>query len=200
MRRSEQRFRLLVEAVEDYAIFMLDPDGTVASWNAGAQRSKGYRPTRSSGSTSASSTRPRSRGRHPEHELEVALREGHYEEEGWRVRKDGSRFWANVLITAVFDADGAHLGFAKVTRDTTERRRLEQERGAALEAVATANAELEVAQPAAPAGRRRPGAVPRRDRPRAGTPVGVLRRVGRDCCRARRELDGRRAQGPARAR
>jgi signal transduction histidine kinase len=81
--------------------------------------------------------------RHPEHELEVALREGHYEEEGWRVRKDGSRFWANVLITAVFNESGEHVGFAKVTRDTSERRRLEQEREHAVAALAAANEKLE---------------------------------------------------------
>lgn len=128
LRRSEERFRLLVETVQDYAIFMLDPTGHVVSWNAGAQRSKGY-------------TAPEIIGRHfrvfypeelqarhhPEHELEIALREGHYEEEGWRVRKDGTTFWANVVITAVFDASGRHVGFAKVTRDNSERRRLEQQ-------------------------------------------------------------------------
>ena len=81
---------------------------------------------------------------HPEHELAVALRDGHYEEEGWRLRKDGTRFWANVVITAVHDPAGRHVGFAKVTRDTSERRRLELEREAALEALREANAELAV--------------------------------------------------------
>ena len=144
LRQSEQRFRLLVQAVEDYAIFMLHPDGRIASWNTGAERSMGY-------------TAPEIIGRHfsvfyppevvafghCEHELTAALREGHYEEEGWRIRKDGSRFWSNVVITSVFDAEGSHLGFTKVTRDTTERRRLEQEREQALSAVAAANSELE---------------------------------------------------------
>jgi PAS domain S-box-containing protein len=141
---SEERFRLLVEAVEDYAIFMLDPGGHIASWNAGAQRSKGYTADEIIGRHFSVFYPPEvAASGHCEHELEVALREGHYEEEGWRIRKDGSRFWANVLITAVFGPGGAHLGFTKVTRDTTERRRLEQEREQALTALGDANAELE---------------------------------------------------------
>ena len=143
LRRSEERFRLLVEAVEDYAIFMLDPSGHVVSWNAGAQRSKLYAANEIVGQHFRVFYPPElQEQRHPEHELEIALREGHYEEEGWRVRKDGGRFWATVLITAVHNAAGEHIGFAKVTRDTTERRQLEQEREGALEALATANAEL----------------------------------------------------------
>jgi PAS domain S-box-containing protein len=127
LRRSEQRFRLLVEAVQDYAIFMLSPEGVIASWNAGAERSKGYKAEEIIGQHFRVFYPPEVQAaKHPEHELELALRDGHYEEEGWRVRKDGSTFWANVLITAVFDAQGEHIGFAKVTRDTTERRRLEQ--------------------------------------------------------------------------
>ena len=144
LRRSEERFRLLVEAVEDYAIFMLDPDGLIVSWNAGAQRSKLYAADEIIGQHFRVFYPPEvQERRHPEHELDVALREGHYEEEGWRVRKDGSRFWANVLITAVFNAAGEHVGFAKVTRDTSERRRLEQERVQAVAALAAANDELE---------------------------------------------------------
>ncbi len=144
LRRSEERFRLLVEAVEDYAIFMLDPDGLIVSWNAGAQRSKLYAADEIIGQHFRVFYPPEMQERrHPEHELDVALREGHYEEEGWRVRKDGSRFWANVLITAVFNAAGEHVGFAKVTRDTSERRRLEQERVQAVAALAAANDELE---------------------------------------------------------
>jgi PAS domain S-box-containing protein len=128
LRRSEERFRLLVEAVEDYAIFMIDPEGRVASWNAGAQRAQGY----AAGEIVGKHFRVfypaevASRG-HPEHELEVALREGHYEEEGWRIRKDGTRFYAFVVITAVHDERGRHLGFAKVTRDITERRAAEEQ-------------------------------------------------------------------------
>jgi hypothetical protein len=144
LRRSEERFRLLVEAVEDYAIFMLDPTGHIVSWNSGAQRSKGYTAGEILGRHFRVFYPPElQEARHPEHELEIALKVGHYEEEGWRIRKDGSRFWANVLITAVFNARGEHVGFAKVTRDTTRRRNLEQEREQAVEALAGANAQLE---------------------------------------------------------
>jgi PAS domain S-box-containing protein len=144
LRRSEERFRLLVEAVEDYAIFMLDPNGYIVSWNGGAQRSKLYTADEIIGQHfRIFYPRELQESRHPEHELEIALRVGHYEEEGWRLRKDGTRFWANVLITAVHNSSGEHVGFAKVTRDTTERRRLEQEREHAVDALAAANAELE---------------------------------------------------------
>jgi len=143
LRLSEQRFRLLVEAVEDYAIFMLDPDGHVASWNSGAQRSKGYTADEIIGQHFRVFYPPELQARrHPEHELEAALRDGHYEEEGWRVRKDGSRFWATVLITAVYNEEGTHVGFAKVTRDSTQRRRLEEDREHALRALSAANAQL----------------------------------------------------------
>jgi len=143
LRRSEERFRLLVEAVEDYAIFMLDPGGHIVSWNSGAQRSKGYTAEEIIGQHFRVFYPPEvAAAKHPEHELEIALREGHYEEEGWRLRKDGTRFWANVLITAVFNAAGDHVGFAKVTRDTTERRRLAQDRERAAESLAAANDEL----------------------------------------------------------
>jgi PAS domain S-box-containing protein len=120
---SVEILRLLVEAVEDYAIFMLDPEGHVASWNPGAQRSKGWTAEEIIGQHFRIFYPPEKQvERHPEHELEIALREGRYEEEGWRVRKDGSRFWAHVTITAVRDPDGALVGFGKVTRDNTERR------------------------------------------------------------------------------
>ncbi|MDN4160725.1 PAS domain S-box protein [Nocardioides abyssi] len=125
LHETEQRFRLLVEAVQDYAIFMLDPEGRVASWNAGAQRLKGYTADDIVGRSFRVFYPPDKQAeRHPEHELAIARREGRYEEEGWRVRKDGTRFWAHVLITAVHDADGVLVGFAKVTRDSTERRRI----------------------------------------------------------------------------
>jgi PAS domain S-box-containing protein len=127
LRRSEERFRLLISAVEDYAIFMLDTEGRVTSWNAGAQRSKGYTRDEIVGRHFRTFYPPEvQESGHPEHELEIALREGHYEEEGWRVRKDGTRFWANVVITAVHDDDGRHIGFAKVTRDVTDRRQAEE--------------------------------------------------------------------------
>ena len=144
LRRSEERFRLLVETVEDYAIFMLDPTGRIVSWNSGAQRSKLYTADEIIGQHfRVFYPAELQAARHPEYELEAALRDGHYEEEGWRLRKDGSRFWASVVITAVFDSTGVHVGFAKVTRDTTDRRRLEQERESALAALARANRDLE---------------------------------------------------------
>jgi PAS domain S-box-containing protein len=144
LRGSEERFRLLVEAVQDYAIFMLDPDGRIASWNAGAQRSKGYRADEIIGRHFREFYPPaQQESKHPEYELTRALADGSYSEEGWRVRKDGSRFWAHVVITAVFNDDGEHIGFAKVTRDTTERRLATQEREQAAVALREANAELE---------------------------------------------------------
>jgi PAS domain S-box-containing protein len=127
-------FRLLVESVKDYAIFMLDPAGHVATWNAGAERCKGYTAGEIIGrhfSTFYPETEVRS-GK-CEYELEVATREGRFEEEGWRVRKDGTQFWANVVITAVRDAAGTLVGFAKVTRDLTERKLAEEHRRAAEE-------------------------------------------------------------------
>jgi PAS domain S-box-containing protein len=144
LRRSEERFRLLVEAVRDYAIFMLDPYGHVASWNAGAERIKGYAATEIIGEHFRIFYPQEKRDeRHPEFELQQALRTGQYGEEGWRLRKDGTRFWANVLITAVFNEMGEHIGFAKVTRDMSERRRAEDERDAAATALADANEQLQ---------------------------------------------------------
>ncbi|OLL30830.1 hybrid sensor histidine kinase/response regulator [Burkholderia sp. SRS-W-2-2016] len=127
LRQSEERFRLLVDSVKDYAIFMLDPQGLVISWNAGAARIKGY-------------THDEIVGRHfsrfyvpeeaaagkPARELAIARQIGTVEDEGWRVRKDGTTFWANVIITAVYDESRRLRGFAKITRDLTERRRREE--------------------------------------------------------------------------
>jgi PAS domain S-box-containing protein len=125
--RAEQ-LALLVESVQDYAIFMLDPAGIVATWNRGAERIKGYRADEIIGRHFSAFYTPEAIARdHPAHELEVALDVGRFEEEGWRVRKDGSYFWANVVITALFDSDGTHVGFGKVTRDLTERRALQQD-------------------------------------------------------------------------
>ena len=125
----EERFRVLVETIKDYAIFMLDPEGRVATWNAGAQRIKGYAAHEIIGQHfSAFYPDADSRAARTEHELRIAAREGRFEDEGWRVRKDGSRFWANVVITALRDATGALIGYAKVTRDLTQRRELEEER------------------------------------------------------------------------
>ena len=116
-------FRLFVESVVDYAIFTLDQRGYITSWNKGAQRAKGYTADEILGQHFSVFYTPEDRARkHPEYELNYAIKHGRYEEEGWRVRKDGSLFWANVVITAVFDEHGQHLGFGKVTRDLTERR------------------------------------------------------------------------------
>ena len=127
LRESEERFRLIIESTTDYAIFMLDPEGYVASWNAGAQRFKGYKPDEIIGrhfSTFYSEDAKASGW--PQHELSEATRVGRFEDEGWRIRKDGTRFWANVVITALRGRDGVLRGFAKVTRDMTERRAHEQ--------------------------------------------------------------------------
>ena len=127
LRRSEERFRLLVDSVQDYAIFVLDPRGHVLSWNQGAERIKGYTAEQVIGRHFSLfyTDEDRERG-HPEWELAVAVREGRYEEEGWRVRSDGTLFWANVVITAIHAPDGGLVGFAKVTRDLTERKRAEE--------------------------------------------------------------------------
>jgi PAS domain S-box-containing protein len=127
LRRSEERFRLLVEQVLDYAIFMLDPNGYITTWSAGAERIKGYRPEEIVGKHFSIFYPPEAvRARHPDHELELAKRDGRYAEEGWRLRKDGTRFWGSVTITALRDTAGSLLGFAKVTRDLTERQRSEE--------------------------------------------------------------------------
>jgi PAS domain S-box-containing protein len=143
LRRSEERFRLLVETVRDYAIFMLDPDGNIATWNAGAERIKGYRASEIIGRHFSVFYPPSKVAEgFPQHELAVAAREGRFEDEGWRVRKDGSQFWANVVITALHDRSGELVGFAKVTRDLTERRAAE-EQGRRLAAEAAARTESE---------------------------------------------------------
>jgi PAS domain S-box-containing protein len=122
LRQSEERFRLLVEAVQDYAIFMLDPAGHIVSWNNGAQRLKGYLGAEIIGKHfSCFYPAEDLQNGKPEMELKVAARDGRLEDEGWRLRKDGSRFWASVVITAVRDHTGKLIGFAKVTRDFTER-------------------------------------------------------------------------------
>jgi PAS domain S-box-containing protein len=123
LRRSEEQFRLLVEGVTDYSIYMLDPDGNVATWNAGAERIKGYKPEEIIGQHFSRfyTNEDRDAGL-PERAIEVAAREGRFEREGWRVRKDGTRFWANVVIDAIRDPTGNLHGFAKITRDVTERR------------------------------------------------------------------------------
>src|SRR5262245_9986193 len=119
---SSDEYRLLVESVQDYAIFLLDPQGHARSWNAGAERIYGYRAAEIIGqhfskfylSSDVSSG-------YCERELRTALKVGRFEDNGWRVRKDGSQFWANVIITALRDASGRHIGFGKVTRDLTDQ-------------------------------------------------------------------------------
>jgi PAS domain S-box-containing protein len=124
---SEERFRLLVAGVKDYAIFMLDPAGRVSTWNEGAQRIKGYTSEEIIGQQfSRFYTREDIESGKPDHELKIAASEGKSEDEGWRVRKDGSQFWANVVITAVRNRNGDLLGFSKVTRDFTERKKTEE--------------------------------------------------------------------------
>ncbi|XXX80720.1 PAS domain S-box protein [Sorangium sp. So ce134] len=129
LRRSEERFRLLVESVKDYAIFMLDPRGVVTTWNRGAQELKGYTADEILGQHfSRFYPEEDVRAGKCESKLAIAAREGRVEDEGWRVRKDGTLFWASVVITALRGVQGELVGFAKVTRDLTERRRAEEER------------------------------------------------------------------------
>ncbi|MBB5666251.1 hybrid sensor histidine kinase/response regulator [Rhizobium leguminosarum] len=133
IRQSEEQFRRLVQGVSDYAIYMLDPDGNVSSWNFGAERIKGYRPEEIIGRHFSTFYTPEDRAAGvPQTALGIARAEGRFEREGWRVRKDGTRFWASVVIDAIRDDDGQVLGFAKITRDITEKmetqRALEQAR------------------------------------------------------------------------
>lgn len=120
---SDMQFRILVEGVADYAIYMIDPSGHVASWNSGAQRIKGYMPAEIIGSHYRRFYTPEDQDAgEPERNLQKAVLHGRVEAEGWRVRKDGTRFWAHVIIDRIQDADGHLIGFAKVTRDVTEQR------------------------------------------------------------------------------
>jgi PAS domain S-box-containing protein len=129
LKESEEKFRLMVEAVKDYAVFMLDPKGCIASWNPGAERIKGYSAEEILG-VHFSRFYPRAdvESGKPDRELAIAVEQGRYQEEGWRVRKDGTQFWASVTITPVLDEKGTLRGFAKVTQDLTERRQAEEQR------------------------------------------------------------------------
>lgn len=123
---TQEIFRLLVGAVEEYAIFAMALDGTILTWNAGAQRLKGYAPDEVIGTNFRRFyTKPDTDRNHPENELRLAIQNGKYEEEGWRVKKDGTTFWANVVITALKDENGVVRGFGKVTRDLTQKRQAE---------------------------------------------------------------------------
>jgi PAS domain S-box-containing protein len=147
---SEERFRLIVESTLDYAIFMLTPQGHIASWNAGAQRIKGYTADEIIGRHFSVFYTPEAVATDwPAYELKEAARVGRFEDEGWRLRKDGTRFWANVVITALRGPDGTLRGFGKVTRDMTERKaqeervqRLTRELEARVTELAAANREL----------------------------------------------------------
>ncbi|WP_151637853.1 hybrid sensor histidine kinase/response regulator [Noviherbaspirillum aerium] len=124
---AERRFELLVSGISDYAIYMLDPGGIVTSWNAGAERFKGYRADEIIGHHfSRFYTREDQESGLPQRALDIALEHGKFEAEGWRVRKDGTTFWTSVVIDAIFDTEGEHIGFAKVTRDITERKRAQE--------------------------------------------------------------------------
>lgn len=138
LRESEERFRLMVEGISDYAIFMLDPKGNVATWNKGAERNKGYAESEIVGKH-FSKFYPQEdldAGK-PDFELREAIKSGRFADEGWRIKKDGSRFWANVIITPVYDKNHVLLGFSKITRDLTERKKAE-------DALRDANTQLEL--------------------------------------------------------
>ncbi len=137
LRRNEERFRLLVSQVEDYAIIALDPSGTIETWNAGAQKLKGYSADEAIGRSFSMfySEEDRSAGL-PLHLLDTARRNGRVAHTGWRIRKDGTRFWGDIVITALHDDDGQLFGFGKVTRDLTERKELEEAQATFLGTIA----------------------------------------------------------------
>jgi len=143
LQRSDEKLRLVVLGVKDYAILMLDPEGRVTTWNEGAERIKGYRADETIGEHFSKFYTPEAvaQGK-PSQELKIAAEQGRFEEESWRVRKDGSRFWANVVITALRDKTGQLRGFGKVTQDITERRRAEEELERQRNELARSNAGL----------------------------------------------------------
>ena len=141
LRQSEERFRLIVTSVKDYGVFMLDPKGIVVSWNQGAERIKGYTAEEIIGRHFSTFYPAKDvAAKKPAWELKVAAKEGRFEDEDWRVRKDGSLFWANVIITALHNDTGELIGFAKVTRDLTERKKAEERAIADARSVAEAEA------------------------------------------------------------
>jgi PAS domain S-box-containing protein len=136
LRRSEERFRLLVQGVTDYAIYMIDRGGVVTNWNAGAQRIKGYSPDEIVGRHFSLFYRPEDRASgEPERALQTAIDNGSFEKEGWRLRKNGEAFWAHVVMDPIRDDAGEVIGFAKITRDLTDRRKVEAELEEAREAL-----------------------------------------------------------------
>lgn len=136
LRRSEEQFRILVGGVTDYAIYMLDPGGKVISWNAGAERIKGYKPDEIIGDHFSRFYLPEEvEAGAPAQALSIAREAGRFEKEGWRLRNDGTRFWAHVVIDPITDDDGEIVGFAKITRDITERAEAQRELEAAREAL-----------------------------------------------------------------
>ena len=136
LRRSEEQFRLLVEGVTDYAIYLLDAEGRVSSWNSGARRIKGYEPSEIIGQHFSRFYTPEDQeAGWPGIALRAAAEQGRFEREGWRLRKDGSRFWAHVIIDAIHDDDGQVIGFAKITRDITERMESQRQLDEAREAL-----------------------------------------------------------------
>ncbi len=139
LRESEERFRILVQGVADYAIYMLDPEGCITNWNLGGERIKGYSAKEIVGQHFSIffSVADRAKGE-PEREIVTATRDGRFEGEGWRVRKDGTMFWAHVVVDRILDQDGNLLGFAKVTRDMTERKKADEELERARAALAQA--------------------------------------------------------------
>lgn len=143
LRESEERFRLLVEYVKEYAIFMLDPQGYIVSWNLGAERIKGYTATEIIGKHMSSFylAEEIQQGK-PQREIDIAAQEGRFEAENWRIRKDGSSFWADVVITALRDEEGMLRGFSQVIRDITQRKLAEEQLRQSSERISLANAEL----------------------------------------------------------
>src|SRR6202171_1225448 len=143
LRRSDERLNLLVQGVKDYAILMLDPEGCVTTWNEGAERIKGYRAEEAIGQHFSKFYTPEAVAQDkPSQDLKIAAEQWRFEEEGWRVRKDGTRFWANVVITALRDKTGQLRGFGKVPRDITERRQAAEEVERQRNELARSNAEL----------------------------------------------------------
>jgi PAS domain S-box-containing protein len=135
VRKSEEQFRLVIESLQDYAVFTMDPEGRITTWNQGAQRIKGFQSAEIIGQPVARLYTPEDQANGlPQHALVRAAAENHYEEDAWRVRKDGSRFWANTIITALRDEQGNLVGFSKVTRDLTERKQAEERFRLAVEA------------------------------------------------------------------